>query len=530
MSLQGLPTMARINVRTGWKGLTLWVVGLLAMMLMTTTSITALYDTPTKLRGYAESVGGDAMLMLNGKVAGLGSLGGVIANEFGFILSFGIPLMAIALTARGTRKDEEAGRLELLLAARIGRHAPILSAVLVASAALALTGLGCAVAMIAAGVDAGGAVLYGAGVTGLGFVFVGLTAVAAQVFEHNRAVWGAGLGLAVVSYLLRGLGATGDNALLWLSPLGWVDEVRPFGEARAWPLLLALMTGAVLVASAFWLSTRRDVGSALVQPRGSKPEASAFLRSPVGLAWHEHRGAVVGWTVGAVALMATYGSLTNEVLDAIEANPAIGQMMGTNPEVADDFLAQVMSTFVMMLAMLVAAFAVMAIGSLRAEEGTGRMEAQLSGHRSRWAWLGVHVAVVAAGMLVVGGAGALALGWSSAASTGEQEWVGEILVGALAFLPAAVVFLALTVVLVGLAPRLRGLAWLAFGAAAVLAYLGPGFDLPTWLVDGSPFQAVGTDVVSDGMDVTGGVVLLALTGAGLAAGFVGFRARDIPRS
>ncbi|MGB5951840.1 MAG: hypothetical protein WBG57_04900, partial [Ornithinimicrobium sp.] len=92
LSLQGVPTMAQINLRTGWKGLLIWVLGLIALMVMTTTSITALYDTPAKLQGYADSVTGDAMLMLNGKVAGIGSLGGVIANEFGFVLSFAVPL------------------------------------------------------------------------------------------------------------------------------------------------------------------------------------------------------------------------------------------------------------------------------------------------------------------------------------------------------------------------------------------------------------------------------------------------------
>lgn len=331
-------------------------------------------------------------------------------------------------------------------------------------------------------------------------------------------------------YLLRGIGATRDNALLWLSPLGWVDEIRPFGDARAWPLLVALAAGTVFIAAGFWLSTKRDVGSALVHARGSKPTASAFLRSPVGLAWHEHRGVIVGWTIGAVALMATYGSLTNEILDALRDNPALGQMMGADATVADQLLAQVLSTFMMMLAMLVAAFAVMTIGSLRGEEDSGRLEAQLSGDRSRWAWLGVHVLVVALGMIVVGLAGAAALAWSTAASTGDDQWISQVLSGAVVYLPAALVFLALVVLLFGLLPRLRMLGWVAFTLAAVLAYLGPGFDLPQWLVNGSPFQSVGSNVIDEGMDLIGGVVLLVLAAAGLAAGFVGFRNRDIPRT
>ncbi|MGB3829142.1 MAG: hypothetical protein WA962_10240 [Ornithinimicrobium sp.] len=530
LSLHGIPTMVTINLRTGWKTLTIWIVGLISLMVMTTTSITSLYDTPDALRGYAESVSGDAILMLNGKVAGIGSLGGVIANEFGFILSFAIPLMAVALTARNTRKDEEAGRLELLLAARIGRHAPIMSATLVASGALLLTGLGCALAMMAAGVQVGGALLYGAGIAGLGYAFIGMTAVAAQVVEHNRAVWGIGLTLAVASYLLRGIGATSDNALLWLSPLGWVDEIRPFGDARVWPLLLTFGCGTLLIAAAFWLSASRDVGSALVQPRSSRPRASVFLQSPVGLAWHEHRGAIIGWTIGAVVLMATYGSLTREILDALRDNPALGEMIGVDVTMADRLLAQVLSTFAMMLAMLVAAFAVMAIGSLSGEEDSARLEAQLSGDRSRWAWLGVHVLVVTLGMVVVGLAGAIALAWSTAASTGDNEWISQVLTGAAAYQLAALVFLALVVLLFGLLPRLRLIGWVLFALAAVLAYLGPGLNLPQWLITGSPFQSMGSNVVEDGMDRSGGIVLLALTGAGLVVGFIGFRHRDIPRA
>ncbi|OLT20624.1 hypothetical protein BJF81_05010 [Ornithinimicrobium sp. CNJ-824] len=114
--LDGVGTMTLIALRTGWKGLAAWVLALVGVMALTGASIGALYDTPEKIRGYAESLGGDAMAVLNGRVAGLDTIGGVFANEFGFVLSFGLPLMAIALTSRATRRDEEAGRLELLLA------------------------------------------------------------------------------------------------------------------------------------------------------------------------------------------------------------------------------------------------------------------------------------------------------------------------------------------------------------------------------------------------------------------------------
>lgn len=526
---QGVATMMLIALRTGWKGLLAWVLALVGVMVLTGSSIGALYDTPEKIRGYAASLGGDAMAVLNGRVAGLDTLGGVFANEFGFVLSFALPVMAIALTSRATRRDEEAGRLELLLAAQIGRRAPLLAAVLVASGAVLLTGLGCGAAMAAFGADPQGSLLYGLGIAALGFVFVGLTAVAAQVVEHGRAVWGIGLALTVALYLVRGLGALERNAVVWFSPHGWVDEVRAFGEPRGWPLLLALGAGAALVAVAFWLLDRRDVGSALVRPRRSAPRASAALRTPLGLAVRQHRGAVLGWSVVGAALMAVYGSLAQEVIDVITGNRALGGFLGADVEAAAGVVLQtVMSTFLMMLAMVVAAFVVAGIGSLRKEEESGRLEVALSAQRSRESWLAVHVLVVLGGALVVGLLGALALGGATAASLGDDAWVGDVLAGAAAYVPAVLLFAGLAVALFGWWPRGQALAWAVLAATALLAYLGPGFDLPERLLQASPFLAVGQDVLGRGASTTGMVVLLVLSGALTVAGLTGLRRRDVP--
>ena len=526
---EGVGTMILIAVRTGWKTLAAWVLALVGVMVLTVSSIGALYDTPEKVRGYAESLGGDAMAMLNGRVAGLDTIGGVFANEFGFVLAFGLPLMAVALTSRGTRRDEEAGRLELLLAARIGRRAPLLAAVLVATAAALLTGLACGAAMAVFGADPGGSLLYELGIASLGFVFVGLTAVAAQVVEHSRVVWGIGLALTVLSYLLRGIGALERNALVWLSPHGWVDEVRAFGDARAWPLLLPLLVGLGLIGAAFALLDRRDVGSALVQPRRSVDRASAALQTPLGLAVRQHRGAVIGWAVVGGALMAVYGSLAHDVIDVITENRALGGFIGADVEaVADVILRTVMSTFLLMPGMLVAAFVIAGVGSLRKEEESGRLEVGLSSQRTRTSWLGVHVLVVLAGAVVVGATGAVALGVTTAASLGEPAWVGDVLRGAVAHGAPVLLFAGLAVALLGWRPRWHALAWAVLAAAAVLAYLGPGFDLPEVLLDASPFLAVGRDVVGEGASTTGVAVLVGLGVVLAAAGFVGFRRRDVP--
>ena len=91
-------------------------------MIGTAASVAALYDTPAKIHTYAQAVtSGNALVAINGKVEGIDSLGGVIQDEFGFMAAFLLPLLGISLVARATRREEESGRLELLLG---GSHRP----------------------------------------------------------------------------------------------------------------------------------------------------------------------------------------------------------------------------------------------------------------------------------------------------------------------------------------------------------------------------------------------------------------------
>ena len=69
--------------------------------------------------------------------------------------------------------------------------------------------------------------------------------------------------------------------------------------------------------------------------------------------------------------------------------------------------------------------------------------------------------------------------------------------------------------------------WGIFAATAVIGYMGPGLDLPQWLVEWAPFGLVG-NVPAEDVDVTGSLVAagggLALT----ALGVLGFARRDVP--
>jgi ABC-2 type transport system permease protein len=164
---------------------------------------------------------------------------------------------------------------------------------------------------------------------------------------------------------------------------------------------------------------------------------------------------------------------------------------------------------------------------VRHEETSGRLEAALAGARTRWAWLGVHLLVVALGAVVVMVLGGLTLALSAGWSTGEP--IGGTVARAVAsYLPAVALLGAVAVLLFGAAPRAQQVAWLVFAAAALVAYLGDALGLSDRLQDLSPFHWVGSPPQSP--TDTSAVVWLAVVAVALVVGgLLTFRRRDVPR-
>lgn len=519
----GLGALVRIRWRTSRRAVTIWVLALVATMAATAFPVAALYDTPEKLRSYADAVGSDALVAVNGRVEGLDTLGGVVQDEFGFLASFHMPLLGVALVAGATRREEESGRLELLLAGRIDRRATVLAALVVVVGTVVVTVAGFIGVLVAAGVPLEGSVLYALSLGTLALVFAGLAALLAQVVLHGRWVYGGSLAVLGAAYVLRGVGDVRDVWVVWLSPLGWAERTAPFGEPRWWVLAVPVAVALVLSAGAVVVAGRRDLGSSLWGGRRGPDRAPGWLRRPLGLAWSLHRGAVAGWAVGAVLLAAVMGALTQEIADAVAGNPAVAEWSAFGLDVTDGFLAAV----VLYLAVVATGYVVQALGVLRREETDGRLEPLLAGTVPRSRWLAAQLVVVGLGLVLVLGGSSAVLGIAAAASTGgEASWTAALWAG-LAYLPAVLVVAGVAAALFGIAPRAYALAWAAFGAVAFIAFLGAGLQLPTWLLDVSPTTHVGTPPQGpvSGTGLLGlGVVAAVL----LVASVVGFRRRSVP--
>src|SRR5690242_4240152 len=198
-----LGTMTWIVWRTHRRAILVWVIALTAGMIATAAAVAGLYSTPAKIHAYAEAVtSGSSLAAINGHVEGVDSLGGVIQDEFGFLASFLLPLLGVALIAGATRGEEQAGRLETLLGGRIARHQPTQAALTVATTAILATAVLFAAGLMASGVPASGSMLYAASLGALAFVFAGLAALLAQIVLHARGVYTWSLIALGAAYLL----------------------------------------------------------------------------------------------------------------------------------------------------------------------------------------------------------------------------------------------------------------------------------------------------------------------------------------
>ena len=335
-----------------------------------------------------------------------------------------------------------------------------------------------------------------------------------------------GLLILAVAYVLRGVGDVTNTWVTWLSPLGWAEKAAPFGDMRWWTLLIPLAVGGLLAALAVVVAGRRDLGSSLLRGGAGSARATTWLQSPLGLATAIHQPAILGWLAGAVILAGMMGALAQPFIDAVLGNPTMAEALGVSGTQPVDGMVALTQLYI---AIIATGYAVQAVGSMRGEETAGRLETRLSGTLSRMGWLTAHVLVIVTGLVLIVVASSLVLAAGMAWSMGSGVNLGSVVGAGAAYLPAELLVGGLALALFGLRPRALPAGWAAFAFVAFIAFLGPGLNLPGWLLDLSPTTHVGNPPLGT-VEALPLVVLCAITaGLGVAAA-AGFRRRGVPQS
>jgi ABC-2 type transport system permease protein len=523
-TLTGTWTIVRFILRRDRVRLPVWIVGIVLLVLSSAASVVALYPTQADLDTAAATARDNAALLaLQGPDYGLDTVGGQVVfniGAFGYVV---VALMGMFLVGRHTRSDEENGRTELLRAAVLGRNAPVTAVLVVAAGAFTLLGALIALSLMSQDLATTGSVVYGAAMAGFGLVFAAITAVTAQITEHNRTALGTAGAVLGASYVLRAIGDIGSGALSWLSPMGWAMASRPFAGERPWTLLLLVGATVALVAVAYALLGVRDLGGGLVPPKPGRARASVALQGPFGLAVRLQRGSLAGWTAALALTGVAYGSVGQDVGDLIGDNQAMEDIIA---QAGGDLTDSYFATSLLMMALIVAAFGIASVLRLRGEETDGTAEPLLATALSRARWAASHLVVALVGSAVIMVVAGLGMGVTYAIAASDAGQVARLTGAAAAFVPALWVVVGLTFALVGLAPRATAAAWAALGLFVVVGLFGELFELPGWLMDVSPFQHVPQVPVADA-SVGSALALLAVAAGLVAVGVVGLRRRDV---
>ncbi len=518
--------VARLAAREIRNGLIALVAVTVVMIVAVITSFSAT-DIATS-GSFATLLENPAVRALYGMPFDVTNAGGFTVWRVGTFLCVFAGLWALMATTRVLRGEEEAGRWDLLLTAPVTRDGVLLSHVKVLGGGSVVVGLAVFLSFVSGGEPAGPAALYALGVTFLTLTFVGVGAVTSQLFGARRRAAGAAGAVLGVSYVIRMVadGTKNGEWMRWASPLGWVENLQAFAANHTLPLVPLVITPPILFAVAVGLDRRRDTDEGIIRDTGTAVARVRLLQSPLGFAWRQRLGGLVGWGLGLLAFGFVLGAITKAFVDFIANDPDVAKLTAqfgfTSLSTPIGFVASMDAT----CAAVVCVYAVTGIARLWEDEQFDRLELVFAARVTRSSWLGA--ATVATGAVMAALLAAIGVGtWLGVAVTGVDITFVESMGAVANLVPLVLLFLGLAVLIHGIAPKWTvPVAGGGAGALYVLSFLGPAIDLPDWITNISPWRHVAV-APPDPVDWAGTIVMTALGVACGAAGFVAYARRDL---
>lgn len=468
-----------------------------------------------------------------GHAYALETVGGFTAWRAGGVLSLAGGIWGLLAGTRLLRGEEEAGRAELVLAGALRTS----SATGAALAALAVAAL----AVFAGG--AIGAAIGGAGHEGwsaasslfLGLalslpvaVFMAVGALCSQLASTRRLAAAMAGAAFAAAFLLR-VAADSSSGAHWLrslTPLGWVEQLRPLAHPEPLPLVPLFAVIALATMGALAVARSRDLGSSPVRTGDEREPRLRGLASTTAQAARTSWSTAAGWCAALGLAGFLFGLISKGVAKVAEESPAFARaashVKGANILTAAGYIG---ITFLMVMAAL-SVLAATEVSAAREEEASGRLDALLVQPVGRRRWLSGRLAV---GLVyVVAAAFTVALlAFAGASAAGARVGIGSLVQGALNTLPVAALYLGAGTLALGLLPRHAPA--LALGLVAglfLLELVGSSIGAPRWLLWISPFDHVGF-VPGGSIDVAPALVMAGLAAAATAAGIEAFARRDL---
>ncbi|MCL2316622.1 MAG: ABC transporter permease, partial [Actinomycetia bacterium] len=314
------------------------------------------------------------------------------------------------------------------------------------------------------------------------------------------------------------------DVLLWISPIGWGQKVDPWGANRAWPMLLQVLLALVLIAVAWMLETRRDLGAGLVAARPGSSKALRLTTTSVGLSLRTQRASIIAWLLGVMIMGDLLGGVVQKMADMIESSGAFtgaAVQAGLNGTVA--LMAGIM-------ALAITAFAIQSVSTVRANEEAGLAEAQLAGPLSRtgWALRRLAVAFVVTIVVLVVAGGMMGYAYVASGQGIDPSWQTTCVKAVLVYLPAVALLMSVFVLGFGWWPRqCVAVTWAVLALMFIGTIVGVATGIPQRILDLMPYQALPA-IPAVPMNWTPVLVESAIAVVFTVAGLAGFRRRNVP--
>jgi ABC-2 type transport system permease protein len=483
--------VARRAARSG----ALWGLIFGLFIFVQTHSYISTYKTQASRDQLARAYGSNtAMNALLGSERAVNTVAGFADWRFVGILSVLGSIWGLLTSTRLMRGEEEAGRYDLLLVGQTTRrHAGGQALAGLGAGLLALfvlTALGAIVTgrSPSAGFSLGQCLYFSVTLVAAAAMFLAIGALASQLAStRRRAAAMAGVVFGV-AYALRMVADTnqGLHWLVWLSPLGWVEETRPLTAPNPVALLPVLVLLIAVTAATLHLAGTRDAGAASLPGRDSSQPHLALLGGSAGLAVRLMRPVALGWlfavAVFAVLIGTTASSSAKDATGSHGIIQAIGRLGGHGSIVADD-----LGLTFLILALLIALISAGQITAMRTEEAGGYLENLLVRPVSRTSWFARRLGLSALLLLMAGllaGTGA----WAGAASQHSGVRFGSLVTAGLNVVPPGLFLLGLGALVLGAWPRRTSTVVYGYLAWSFLVELAGGVvHTSHWLLDTSVF-------------------------------------------
>jgi ABC-2 type transport system permease protein len=254
-----------------------------------------------------------------------------------------------------------------------------------------------------------------------------------------------------VTFVVRMIADSGSETawLLWFTPFGWAEGVRPYTANDAAPILLGFAVTAVLVGVALVLADRRDAGAGVISSRDVVALRPFGLRSIVGLVVRLDAPVLAAWCLGAVACGLAFGTIAKVATGAVSSS--VSDTLGKFG-VRGSLVLQYLGVAFLFFATIVALLPVSEIGAAAEDEDAGRTAFVLTKPVSRVALLTVRLVFVAVMIVVTGLLTGLAA-WLGARLQGVDAGIGRMAGAGLNVVPTALLVLGVGALVLAVAPR-----------------------------------------------------------------------------